>query len=187
MSETLTVRVTRLEELAKKAKWVLSIAGTCLVAFGGFTWFGIPERARQAVHDEAVQQARVAIFDSRNEAQAAASRAQDDAMAIGKIRQALGEAIYDLGTFTASIKSSSKASKQETPIADMDICILSTISSYGGATKLCSLSKTETGWLLTASQRKATVNCTATCFNLQPAAGAQTVSSEPEEGGQLPG
>jgi len=187
MSETLTVRVTRLEELAKKAKWVLSIAGTCLVAFGGFTWFGIPERARQAVHDEAVRQARSAIFTSQSEARAAASRAEDDADAISAIRASLGETIYDLGTFTTSIKSSSRASRNETPIEGKDLCILSTISSDGGATKGCSLSKTDTGWLLTASQKKASVNCSATCFNLQSTGRAKAASSERGEAAQFPG
>lgn len=190
MNETLTVRVGRLENLATKAKWVLSIVGTCLVAFGGFTWFGIPERARLAVHDEAVRQARVAIFQSQREARQSAERASEDADAISAIRQSLGQTIFDVSTVTASVRESRTGSKQTEDIADKDVCFLSVVDTDGGAEKACSLSKTASGWLLTATQRRSTVKCTALCFNFESkAAEEETAASSPSptEDHQRPG
>ncbi len=49
-----------------------------------------------------------------------------------------------------------------------DICVLTTVSSYGGASKACTLAQNEEGWALTATGRKATSTCRAICFDLPP-------------------
>ena len=47
-----------------------------------------------------------------------------------------------------------------------DICVLTSVSTYGGASKSCNLSRTDDGWSLVATGRKATVSCKAVCFDL---------------------
>ena len=47
-----------------------------------------------------------------------------------------------------------------------DVCVLTTVSSYGGASKTCSLSHKDEGWVLTATARKATATCGAVCFDV---------------------
>lgn len=47
-----------------------------------------------------------------------------------------------------------------------DICVLTMVSSYGGASKTCNLAREEGGWSLTATARKATATCRAACFDI---------------------
>lgn len=49
-----------------------------------------------------------------------------------------------------------------------DICVLTSVASYGGTTKECTLTKKPEGWVLTARGRKSTSICEATCFYLRP-------------------
>lgn len=49
---------------------------------------------------------------------------------------------------------------------EADICLLTTVSSYGGASKSCSLTQTERRWSLVSTGRKATSTCQAICFDL---------------------
>ena len=44
---------------------------------------------------------------------------------------------------------------------EADVCVLTKVSSYGGASKTCSLTRSEEGWVLIATARKATASCEA--------------------------
>ena len=46
-----------------------------------------------------------------------------------------------------------------------DICVLTSVGSYGGATKGCTLTKTNDGWVLVANGRNSTSACQAMCFD----------------------
>lgn len=76
------------------------------------------------------------------------------------------ESIVKLETFVVSVDFNDSAKTTSTPEIDRDICVLTAVASYGGATKGCSLVKSAGGWVLKANGRKATSTCEATCFDL---------------------
>jgi len=77
-----------------------------------------------------------------------------------------------LGVITAKLDYGEGRSSASTRAPeDADICLLTTVSSYGGASKSCSLKVEDNRWILVASGRKASVNCEATCLSFAHPAG----------------
>lgn len=131
MAESLTSRVSRLENQVKIARMAASIVGFCLLAFGGVTWYAIPSRARAAVDDETSRAARDAVVSSAREAEEAANQAQRDASEVSALRDSVGMGVFDSQTYTVRITSSGDAKTRSIPIADKDVCVLSEVRTYG--------------------------------------------------------
>lgn len=81
-----------------------------------------------------------------------------------------GHEIVYVKSMTATVTSEHgprTAPSPEAP-AKADLCVLTSVGSYGGATKGCTLTRGNDGWMLVANARNSTSTCQATCFDLRP-------------------
>lgn len=77
-------------------------------------------------------------------------------------------------TLTATFSSEGSPGSSEDGPVKADLCLLTSVGSYGGARKGCTLTQGSNGWTLAASARNATSACQATCFNFRPNPGPPT-------------
>jgi hypothetical protein len=103
-----------------------------------------------------------------------------DRLAVAAAAAASPIRLTPAGTLRAQVdikKADSATSNQDGPLAAA-FCVMTSVGSYGGATKGCNLSQRDEGWILVANGRKASSVCAAECFNFE----ANQASAEPDEG-----
>lgn len=127
-----------------------------IIAAAASIWLGSRREAAQA------PQAEVALTESLEPSDPAGSGLSSQATATG------GLGLVFVGSIAATVKYDSEADTDRRDPMKADLCVLTSVGSYGGATKGCTLTKTDKGWVLVSNGRKATSTCQAMCFNLGP-------------------
>lgn len=118
---------------------------TALIAAGATVW--ATEQKRQSTDEERAQQAEQVL--------ATPSDAEEPSLGSPTVLRTMSATVtYDDDPRT----------DREGPVK-ADLCVLTSVGSYGGATKGCTLQHEAEGWVLVANGRKATANCQATCFD----------------------
>lgn len=132
---------------------------TALIAAGATVW--ATERGKTTDREQE-EKAATAELTSRANAAADQTERASEAGAAGA-----HDPVY-VRSMTATVTAEgSPKSNTEGPVK-ADLCVLTSVGSYGGATKGCTLKLGNDGWTLVASARKATSTCQATCFDLRP-------------------
>jgi hypothetical protein len=98
----------------------------------------------------------------------AASTATAQTAELPEVAMASTHEVGYVGPLAATVTSDDGVRTDQDGPVKADICVLTGVASYGGATKGCTLTKEDSGWVLVANARKATSRCLATCFDLRP-------------------
>jgi hypothetical protein len=118
---------------------------TALIAAGVTLW--VTDAQRQNREEQRAQQAETVL--------ATPSEAEEPSVG--------GPSV--LRTMSATVSYDDDARTDREGPVKADLCVLTSVGSYGGATKGCTLQYDAEGWVLVANGRKATSNCQATCFD----------------------
>lgn len=132
---------------------------TALIAAGATVWAN--EKGRADEHRKEAEIAEKTLTSDLNAAAARTAESSEEA-AVG------AHEVSHLEPMTATVTSDDRPRTNQAGPVKADICVLTNVGSYGGATKGCTLTREENGWVLVANARKSTSTCQATCFDLRP-------------------
>lgn len=127
---------------------------TALIAAGATVW--ATERGKTA---DLKQEEKAATEELASNANAAANQTE-------RASEAAAHDPIFVTTLTVTAEDGTK-SDPKGPVK-ADLCVLTSVGSYGGATKGCTLTRGDGGWRLVANARRATSTCQATCFDFRP-------------------
>jgi hypothetical protein len=139
----------------QSARNALIAAVTALLVAGATVW--VIEKGKRTEDEQDAKGAR-------QELEAAA-----DQIAQASVAGAAGahDPIY-VKSMTAIVTAGGEPNTAQDGPVKADLCLLTSVGSYGGATKGCTLTRGNEGWKLVANARRTTSACQATCFDFRP-------------------